>query len=345
MRTVRILFIIIFASIIFTECKKEGPQGPTGPTGPQGATGYSTDPDPDLYGKWQIVSGLSETKYIILKNNNILYALDTVDYGFRSLRVDLAFITYAQIEVFMNLFNYTISNDTLVLSNQTETIVFKKNDNAPDETEWVTFVTVSDSIASPVTNGDGRQDIGFDGMNILWTAESNSNTLQKINPVTHAISSLTLSGTYYYGGVNFTNPDLYISNNNKIIKVNPSTGAVISTSPTITSGRIKALALVGQTMYCSADGYIYTWDISTNAVLQHFPFDADGMEYVGGYLYFFQDSQIHKCQLSPFKCIASYYVNHKIKTSYNGGITHDGANFWIASSDQSNQYYLYKINF
>ncbi|HNW89840.1 MAG TPA: hypothetical protein PKN48_09260 [Bacteroidales bacterium] len=337
-------FILLTAIVIILliSCKKEGPQGPAGPTGP---TGISTTPDPAIYGKWEVISGLPSTRYIILKNDNFLYKLDSTQYGFRYLSSDLAFITSVQIRVFWLTYNYFVTGDTLRMINNTDSIVLKKNSSAPDETSWVTMVTVTDTIYNPVVGGDGRQDIGFDGANILWAGEWNTSTLYKINPASATHTTLSLTGSYYSPSTNYASFSIWIVNNTTIDKINPTTGAVLQTSPALCSQRVKSLALIGQKMYYSSDGYLYTWDISTDEILQHFPYDADGMEYTGGYLYLLKEHQIHKCQLSPFKCVLTYQIESPFSGGNIGGLTYDGTHFWIVGEDPDNyEYALLKLS-
>jgi len=279
------------------------------------------------------------------KNDNSLYKLDSTQYGFRSLSMDLAFMTSVQIRVFMLTYNYSITGDTLRMVNQTDSIVMKKNSNGPDETSWVTMVTVTDTLYNPAVGGDGRQDIGFDGANILWAGNWNTSTLYKINPANGTHTTLTLAGNYYSPSTNYAASSIWIVNNYNIDKINPNTGTVLQSSPNLCSHRIKSLALVGQKMYYSSDGYIYTWDISTDEILQHFPCDAEGMEYAGGYLYLLQDHQIHKCQLSPFKCVLTYYINSPFSGGNIGGLTYDCASFWVVGEDPYNyEYVLAKLS-
>ena len=346
MKYLNSILVVALAVIIFSSCKKEGPAGPQGPTGPTGPTGNTSLVDPALYGKWAVQSGLTGTSYLIIKDDNITYRLDSAAYGFKRLYTDMAFVTSSQIKIFGIVYNYTISNNTLYLSNLNSNIVLTKNDNAPDETEWVTYVNVIDSIVSPNPTDDGRQDIGFDGTNILWTTKSSSNTLYKINPVTHAVTTLTLSGTYYYSGALYASSSLWLSDQNVIYKVNPTTGAVISTSPTLCSSTITGLALYGDYMFYSDwSGHVYYWDITGSTVYPFFDRMVNGMEYVGGYLYLAYGNMVYKCQMSPFKCVQTYYVDSPLAGSNNGGITFDGANFWIAGySYDTDEYKLVKLD-
>lgn len=333
-------------TICFIACKKEGPEGPAGAPGPQGPNGIGSA-DPNIYNKWQVVSGLPGTKYVIIKNDNSFYQLDSAAYGFKDLYSDMAFITGSQIACF-SLYNYSISNDTLTLTNSYGTVILKKNPNAPDETQWVTVVTEIDSIANPVATGDGRQDIGFDGTNILWTGDYNSTTVYKINPATHAISgTLPLSTNYSGGQINYAASNIWIANNTIVDKVNPANGSVISTSPTLsTNGSITGMALAGQNLwYSNWQGNVSTWDIISNTITPQFQCRATGMEYVNGYLYLFRDNSIYKCQLTPFFAAVTTYTIPSIDGGNNGGITYDGSKFWVVKYNYSqNTYSLVKLS-
>lgn len=343
MKTTRIFLIIALGIVLaaLAACTKEGPPGPAGAPGPQGPGGIGS-PDPNIYTTWEVVSGLPGTKYVIIKSDNSYFQLDSLEYGFKNLSSGMALITGSQISCF-GLYNYTISNDTLRLASSSGTAILKKNAGAPDETQWLLAASVVDSIASPIANGDGRQDISFDGTNILWTADANVSGVYKINPSTHAITgSIPLSASYYYASVNYASSNAWISNGTVIDKVNPATGAVISTSPPLVVNIIPAMALVGQDMwYCDWQGMLSTWDIVSNAVTPRFQLDASGMEYVNGYLYVIAHGRMHKCQLSPFLAVATYSLP---SNSYHG-LTHDGSHFWAVRYRASqNGYELVKFN-
>ncbi|HNX06130.1 MAG TPA: hypothetical protein PKL96_00950 [Bacteroidales bacterium] len=340
MKLIRTILMFSLAILIFTACKKETIEGPQGPAGPAGPT---TSVNPAIYGSWEVLSGMPGAKYFILKNTNFLYRLDSLDHGFKSLTGDMALLTYTQIYVFRETFNYSINNDTLKLVNLNRNITLKKKVNAPDETDWVIYATVIDSIVSP-THSDGREDIGFDGTNILWTAKSTSDTIFKINPLNHAISYLHLSNGYYYGSTTFAT-FLWISDNSAIDKVNPTTGAVLGTSPALGTSRITANALVGSDMWYCEGGNIKTWNIVSDVITPQFHLYTDGMEYTGGFLYFFNNNQIYKCQLSPLQAIETYYIDHQNIGNNNGGLTYDGTHFWVVGYDNNtNKYLLYKLS-
>lgn len=334
---------ILYACIVLTTlaaCTKEGPPGPAGAPGPQGPGG-SGSADPNIYGKWEVVSGLPNTKYVIIKNDNSFYQLDSLDYGFKDMYSDMALITGSQISCF-GLYNYAISNDTLRLINANSTVILKKNSNSPNETQWVITTSETDSIANPLANADGRQDIGFDGTNILWAADYSASSIYKIHPATHAITgTIPLAASYYYASVNYASSNMWISNGTVIDKVNPANGNVIATSPTLCASTIQAIALIGQDMwYCDGQGMLSRWDIISNAVTPQFELRANGMEYVNGYLYIVKYNKLYKCQLSPFMCVATYALPDN--TAYYG-LTHDGSHFWVVK-DVQNEYRLVKLN-
>jgi len=345
MKYIKSILFVALAISLCTSCKKDKYEGPQGPAGPTGPTGISTNPNPAMYAKWDVVSGLSGTRYVILKSDNSIHLLDSAQYGFKALESDLAFITSNQITIFLEIFNYSVANDTLRLTNTNKNVVLKKNNNAPDETEWVTFVTITNTIPNPEINGDGRQDIGFDGTNILWAGDWNSSTIYKINPTSATSTALSLMGSYYSPSINYAPSAIWIVNSNTIDEVNATTGAVMSSSPVLSANRIQSLALIGQKMFYSADGYIYTWDIITDEILQHFPLDVYGMEYVGGYMYFMKNHLLYKCQVSPFQCVLTYYIDSPVASGNSCGVTYDGSNFWIVGEDPAtSEYVLAKLS-
>lgn len=339
-------FIILIFGILISSCKKEGAPGPQGAEGPAGPAGNSALADPAIYTKWEVVSGMDNARYVCVKTSNIVFRLDSAAYGFKHLFSDLALITHTQIKVFGEIFNYAISSDTLTMSNLLRTCVLKRNTAAPDETQWVIMAGVSDSIPNPTPGEDGRQDIGFDGTNILWTGKSNSNILYKINPMTHSVTSLTLAGTYYYSSACYAGGFLWLSDQHVIYKVNPTTGAVISTSPTLSTTTLTGLALVGTIMYyVDWSGNIGYWDTSNTNLYPLINKNCTGMEYVNGYIYLFGQQQVYKCQVNPFHCLESYYVGPALLGYNCGGITFDGNRFWVVGrNEETGDYKLVKLS-
>lgn len=341
MRCVKIILQLALVLIVFASCKKEGPQGPEGPSGP---AGNSLTVNSELYGKWQVVSGLADTKYLIIYNNNLTYLLDSLEYGMKKMHEDMAMITYAQIYLHNEVFNYTISNDTLRLTNFSKNIVLKKNSNAPAETQWLTFVTVTDSIPSP-TNDIGYFDIGYANGKIAWTAKSPSDTLFLINTTTHDVSYLSITSANN-GSVYCAN-SFWISSDNRIYQVSSNNGLILSSSPVLGTERVQSLALVNSnSMWLCIDNIIKTWDVLTNDITQLGELYCNGMEYVNSYLYILQDDLIFKCQLSPtFQVVQTYYINNSNLNFWgNGGITYDGTHFWIVGQNiNTYQYGLYKL--
>jgi len=342
MRCVKIILQLALVLIVFASCKKEGPQGPEGPSGP---AGNSLTVNSELYGKWQVVSGLTETKYIIIYNNNLTYLLDSLEYGVKKLSEDMAMITYAQIYLHNEVFNYTLSNDTLRLTNFSKNIVLKKNSNAPAETQWLTFITITDSIPSP-TNEVGNFDIGYANGKIAWTAKSPSDTLFLINTTTHDVTYLSITSANY-GSVNFATA-FWISSDNRIYQVSPNNGLTLSSSPVLGTGRVQSLALVNaNSMWLCIDNKIKIWNPLTNDITQLGELYTNGMEYVDSYLYILQDNLIFKCQLSPtFQVVQTYYINNSHLNIWgNGGITYDGTHFWIVGQENNTyKYGLYKLS-
>lgn len=349
MRYIKTALLLCLALSFIVSCKKDKYTGPQGPEGPAGPTGTASSPDPALFTKWTVVSGLSETRYIIFKNDFSINLLDSAQYGFKTISSDLAFITDKQLYYDYSAYNYVVINDTLKITNQTDTVVLKKNTNAPDMTTWVTYLNVIDSINNPVVGGEGHQDIGFDGNYILWSGSWNSSKIYRINPETGSHTSLNLSGNYYNAGVTCVAPSIWIADISTFDQIDPSNGSVLNTSPVISSEGIRALAISGggSMVYCTPTGKVFSFDMVShfNMWLFTYPGDFTGMEYVNGFLYFFGGHYLFKWQVSSFGVVSSYYIDSPLFDNETGGITYDGTHFWVVGKNpNTDEYKLLKLN-
>jgi len=329
MKTKKILCMIALSALAFNSCKKPKTE-PAEPAPP-----VNNGPT-SLCNKWEVISGLSETKYLIIKNDSTISQLDSAQYGFKKLYSGN--VTGSIVEL-LKIYNYTLSNDTLKLTNSAGIVLLKKCNTTWDETNWIIYVNQTDSINSPRPNGDPREDMGFDGSNILWTADATSDTLFKINPLTHQITRIKLNTNYWYGSLSCGAGNTWISNGYSIDKFNV-TGGVISTSPTFVE-YIKGMALIGQDMWYAWNssapntfGNLSAWNtLNNNTTLKvsQLPIRISGMEYVGGYLYINENQGgIYKCQISPFLVIKNYKMKEINQDGFGyNGLTHDGSKFWI----------------
>ena len=347
MKNLTTYILIAVVAVMFSSCAKDGKIGPTGATGTQGPPSGTSNPN--IYNKWQVISGMNGAAYLIINSDNSYYELDSATYGFKTLNSGTALITGSQIQGgmynnFSGTYDYSISNDTLKLTNINGTAILVKNSNAPDKSTWITFVTLTDSINPPVTGGDYREDMGFDGVNILWAGDYDSDTIYQINPTTHLITGKIFIGSAnicYYGQINYASSFIWISNSEVVYKISPlNPTVIISTSPQLsTLGSITGMALVGQYMwYCDWAGNIYTWDVNGTTVTKQFNFPVSGMEYVNGFLYMNEGNYVYKCQVSPFQVLTTYQISPTPVNSF--GITYDGSKFWIIDLNKSKLYRL-----
>ena len=348
MRYIKTALLLCLALSFIVSCKKDntGPQGPEGPAGP---TGIASSPDPALLTKWTVVSGLSETKYVIFKSDFSINLLDSAQYGFKTISSDLAFITDNQLYYNYSAYNYVVVNDTLKITNKTDTVVLKKNTNAPDMTAWVTHLSVTDSIDNPEVGGDGNQDIGFDGSHILWSGSMNSSKIYRIDPETGSHTTLSLSGNYYNAGVICVAPSIWIADISTFDQVDPSNGSVLNTSPVISSEGISALAITGSgsMIYCTPTGKVCSLDMVShfNGWLFSIPDGVTGLEYVNGFLYFFRGHYLFKWQFSSYQVVTSYYIDSPLLDNETGGITYDGTHFWVVGQNpNTDEFKLLKLN-
>jgi len=349
MRTIKTALLLCLALSFIVSCKKDKYTGPQGPEGPAGTTGIASSPDPALFTKWDVVSGLNETKHIIFKSDFSINLLDSAQYGFKTISSDLVFITNNQLYYDYTVFNYVIDNNTLKITNKTDTIVLKKSTNAPEMTEWVSYLNVIDSIDNPEVGGDGNQDIGFDGSHILWSGSMNSSKIYRIDPETGSHTTLSLSGNYYNAGVNCVAPSIWIADISTFDQIDPSNGSVLNTSPVISSGGISALALDagGSMLYCTPTGKVFSFDMVShfNVWLFTYPDGFTGLEYVNGFLYFFRGHYLYKWQFSSYQIVTSYYIDSPLLDNETGGITYDGTHFWVVGQNpNTDEFKLLKLN-
>ncbi len=348
MRYIKIALFLCLALSFFISCKKDKYTGPQGPEGPAGPTGIASSPDPALFTKWDAVSGFSETKYVIFKSDYSVNTLDSAQYGFKTISSDIAAITNNQIYYNYNIYNYAIVNDTLRITNNVDTMVLKKNINAPEITEWVTYLTITDSIDNPVVGGEGNQEIGFDGSHILWAGSLNSSKLYRISPSTGTYTTLNLSGNYYYAGVACSGPSIWVADNSTFDQVDPSNGAVLTTSPVLSSEGITALTLSGVSMlYCTPTGKFCSYDMVShfNGWLFSIPDGFTGLEYVNDFLYFFRGHYLYKWQFSSYQVVTTYYIDSPLLDDETGGVTYDGTHFWVVGKNpNTDEYKLLKLS-
>lgn len=310
-----------------------------------------------LYNNWEVKSGMPNTKFITIKSDNS-YSIFNEDktWGFRSIGNDMSFISGTQLSLvnngyFMYSYNYSVKNDSLILSNANEKIIAIKNNNAPKKTQWIDYVSSLDSVPFPIQFGDPREDIGFDGQNIILTGDANSRTLYKINVNTKTVSTLALKYNAYYSSASFANNSIWFLSTNNVSKIDMNGSTTFSSAQLNNGDRTDGggFAFDGTNFYCSSRNCIYNYNITNNSWTNLYDIqNVTGMEYVGGYLYVVKEGAIHKCTISPFRVVKTYIINSATDSGGYGrliGITYDGTYFWISLYNKhSNKKEIHKVN-
>ena len=335
MKSIKLSFILLLIITVFVTCKKEGPQGPQGQAGPG-------NPDPNIYGKWEVISGANEFKYLIINNDKSYYVLFEDTFGFKSQYNDIALITGSQIVIEIGngyLYNYSVSSSSLTLTNTEDTISLSRNNNVPDQDNWLKKITSLSSINAPIKRAT---DLAWDGQYIWYGNAYETNYLYKINPLTSYVDSIPTINSAW--GIEFDGQYLWTSNNgyDKIFKVDPTTGSNITESVSM-GAWIESIAWDGQYLWCWSDneGTIYKYNPQSNSVVSQYNIGtAGGITYANGYFYLCIYGVLHKCTINPLHAIESY----SLENLHIHGITYDGNNFWVSVYNYINGNDNYKIH-
>ena len=341
------LLYILFLSILISSCKKEIIEGPTGAQGVQGTTGVTGNngfngADPRLFYQWRVIASninsAYEIKCLLFNTDNSVYELQEYSiYGLRLINYGTQLITNTQLTLFGGeRYNYTISNDTLRLSNTHRNVSAIRRNDIPTPNEWVVPVASLDSIT---LSKSYEGDIAFDG-NYLWLTDPGENEFDKVNLFTRSLDTLQYSGLRnYYASVGYAQDYLWVSaTNGTLHKVDRNTGQELQASPPMGQYINQGIAFDGKYLLCtgisSHSKYrdsLYTYDPISNTVISQWniPYFT-GIEYADGHLYACYENMIYKCTLSPLRAVKTYKIL-SARDAYDGitGIAYDGSNFWV----------------
>jgi DNA-binding beta-propeller fold protein YncE len=280
-----------------------------------------------IFGKWTVESGDNHIKYMILNVDSTYHEFRERNFGFRETGSGKFQLTEGQINFSgKGLFNYTLDNNQLAISNMQQTVELIKDHNAPDVDEWVKPVSALQSFDAPI---EAATDIAFDGLYLWYGNAYTSPRLHKINPVNSAVQTLPINR--YAWGIEWADGDLWVSHNgfSTIHKIDPNSGSAVFESVGM-GPWIQGIAFDGQYLWCASDNNrtIYMYNPETNSILSQFFVDIrfDGMGFINGYLYTCNNGIINKCSVNPFGVVDAYALENGRIT----GITHDGTNFWLS---------------
>ena len=326
---IRYSIVFMFGLMIFG-CSKDSTTSPTS----SGATNST------LVGNWQVLSGVSGAKYLAYHADNVYYYLNQYGNGLRGIDGGVAQVSDNTINIAQTIYNFSVKGDTLFFSSPSQTVTLLRSTTAPSDSQWVKTVNVLDTLTPPIPEAT---DMAING-NIMWYGNAySSHNLYKINLTTRAVD--TLPTTNYAWAVEWDGTNLWTSSDGSttIYKVNPTTGANISTSVDM-GAWIYGIAWDGVSLWCSSwnEETMYRYDPATNTVLNTYPLgrnvEIGGLAYVAGSLYVCAHGVINKCTASPFATVSAY----QIAGYYAAGIAYDGTNFWV-STYQGNKYMVFKV--
>ena len=216
MAIMRYSIVFMFGVMIFG-CSKDSTTSPS-TSGPSNSS---------LVGNWVVLSGLPGTKYLSYHSDNVYYYLNQFGFGLRGMDAAVAQISGSTINIGQSIFNFSITGDTLLLSSPAQTIVLLHSTTAPSDSQWAISARILDTLTPPIQQST---DMAING-NIMWYGNTySSHTLYKINLTTRAVD--TLPTATYAWAVEWDGTNLWTRNDGTttISKINPTTGATISTS-------------------------------------------------------------------------------------------------------------------
>lgn len=315
-------------------------------------------PAATLYGTWQIINtnvNDSSKSYIIFPNDasNIYYQMNEDGFGFRSAPSSGIFnATDKQILIASGgLFNYTVSNDTLMLvqnANSKINLVKVKNPTF-DQTNYVTKVAVNQTLPNPAGMGVHNYSIGSTSSFLyMMVNRFSSNRIYKYDIATQ--SMIDSAGSATAGSVFVKSGSTYLgfSNTNYIWKGNDLSSFSINSTNTLKD--VKTLSINGtsntiyafqadQKMYTGTDGGAYSllFDFSvynTNSVVYH---NNDAFLVL-------KNNVIYRLKISPkLTILNAYQLDSKYSSIYS--LSSNGLDVWVQAYNTVNSKYEFlKVN-
>ncbi|MBN2480273.1 MAG: hypothetical protein JXB19_00915 [Bacteroidales bacterium] len=311
-----------------------------------------------IYNNWTVVSRSFGTidmyyedfvylKYLLIKPDNTISLLYKYDYGIRGGKEGLCQIIGGQINIFGDcLFNFTVDDNDLTLTNPDGEIILRCYGNEPSRHQWVANIELLQTMDAPVEQGT---DLAFNG-EFLWygagTNYSDPAYLYKIDPATLSVVQ-NLPTSNWAVGIEWADGYLWTSSNgySSIYKVNPLTGSNVFTS--VGMGLwIKGIAYDNNYLWCGSwnEKTIYKYNPFLNLVSAEFQIRClpEGVAYVGGYLYICVDGFLNRCTTDPFQCVGAY----DLANGYIYGFAFDGNDYWISAylAEESPHYKIFKVS-
>ncbi len=316
-----------FALFFMNSCKKDNDTVP--------------DYNSAIVGSWKYVSGMTTEKYLEVYKDRTYSILTSDAQGLNDRKDGILQLTNNQLSIelttdygqVVNLFNYVINGDSLILTKPSVRLALVKDKTAPDTTAWIKNLTIVTKTNAPVST---LTDIGFDGTSIWYGNGYASHYLYKINATSLFVDSIPT--TRYAWSVEPDGSDLWVSSDGSenIFKISKSTGSDIFTSTSM-GPWIYGIAKDNNFLWCYSgnEHKLYKYNITGNTVDLTVAIDSywDGLAMAGGSLYVAGNGKLYKLSLTPLMTTASFEL-----PGYSiGGVAYDGSSFWVSASKANNE--------
>ncbi len=309
---------LMVACCLVLSCSDDDDTGPTDP-------GTSSS----LTGHWRVVSG-DEAIQFNFNSDKTLDRLYEADFGFRSFKSNVYLLIESQVMFDGNVYNYTISSDTLRLLDVDFSIVMVRDDTAPGLNDWIVALSTSTSFDPPLTS---TVDIDWHGDRLWFGNAYSGDYLYQVDPVTGTVADSLPIGPSAFA-LCWAGDQLWVSSNgySRLYLLDTISGTSSFYSLEMSSW-IQGIAFDGEDLWAGSNNSrtIYRYNPTLDTIVDTFHVDRPihGMTYHDGYIYACADGIINRIQISPFRVVAAF----RIEGAHVEGITNDGTNFWMLATN------------
>ena len=283
------------------------------------------------------------------RSKDVIIDVSFVSTNASGEKIDYKCLKLSEIEINVQgfeSFQYTLSQNTLSISDGSSTLQLIKNESAPTSEDWIQELSVLSEGDAP-WSGDVDIAFTYDKTKIVYGMNDTSTYIPFIDPVT--FTEVGLFGTPNIAKVveveKFEIPDRYLfqsNGNSNLIRVSSIDGSGTPFNLEVET-KIVGIASVDPNYLWVAsnddEGSLNLVNVADNTIDQTIPlgfYNVNGLDYQNGFLYVDDGVYLHKCQTTPtFKAIASY----KVPNFGMQGIAFDGTNFWASAFDDTESSY------
>lgn len=297
-------------------------------------------PDVSIYGLWKVSPGNTfNYKYLNFSTLKVA-SIYTENGGFKGI-FRTTFIPYPDQVLgdlkgvgFPSVFNYKVSGDTLKIMEGTGLILTALKSTSTEINDWVTPVSITETIPNLYGTVQMIGGIGFDG-NSLLVPEYNTSKIHRVSPVTKSIVSTLTTAIQYHNTVEFDGTDYWTPANgwDVVNKIKASDGSTLFTSTSIAAWMygVASLSPTQLALFGEGDNKLHMYNPVTNTVAFSKSVNInfrdmaayDSKLYVTAY-----DNKIYKMDPAGFVAEKTYELTGF--TGYLTGIASVGGGvFWV----------------